>query len=355
METVPRLEEGLATITEVAREAGVGVGTVSRVMNGSTAVRDETRRRVLEAIARLGYAPNAAARALSTGRTATIGVVAPFFTRASVMARLRGISRTLDAGGYGLVLFDVERPEQAPTIFRELAGGGRVDAVLAITLCPEDELLERFAAADVPVVLVDGEHSRLPCVTIDDVTGGRMATQHLLALGHERIGFLGDIEATPTRPIARRRAGYEAALRAAGLRPDPRLVQRALHGAGPTAAATRRLLALDPPPTAIFAASDDQALAVLAVAGEDGVDVPGDLSVVGFDDIEAARWAGLTTVAQPLEQSGAKGAELVLSALTGDPVGTRGLEVDLVRRVTTAEPGRTRPRPVAASRGSSYA
>src|ERR671929_79532 len=109
-----------------------------------------------------------------------------------------------DAGGYGLVLFDVERPEQAPTIFRELAGGGRVDAVLAITLCPEDDLLERFAAAGVPVVLVDGEHPRLPCVTIDDVAGGRLATEHLLDLGHERIGFLGDVEPMPARPITRR-------------------------------------------------------------------------------------------------------------------------------------------------------
>jgi LacI family transcriptional regulator len=349
------LEESLATIAEVAREAGVGVGTVSRVMNGSTAVRDGTRRRVLDAIGRLGYAPNAAARALSTGRTATIGVVAPFFTRASVMTRLRGISRTLDAAGYGLVLFDVERPEQAPTIFRELGAGGRVDGVVAITLCPEEAVIERFAASRVPLVLVDGEHPRLPCVTIDDVSGGRIATSHLLELGHERIAFVGDIEESPTRPIARRRAGYEAALRAAGIRPDPRLVHRALHGRGPTADATRALLALDAPPTAIFAASDDQALAVLAVAAEDGVDVPGELSVVGFDDVEVARWAGLTTVAQPLEASGAQGAELVLSALTGRSVSPRAMEVGLVRRVTSAEPGRTRARPTAAKGVLRYA
>jgi DNA-binding LacI/PurR family transcriptional regulator len=270
------------------------------------------------------------------------------------MARLRGISRTLDAGGYGLVLFDVERPEQAPTIFRELAGGGRVDAVLAITLCPEDDVLERFAAAGVPVVLVDGEHPRLPCVTIDDVAGGRLATEHLLDLGHERIAFLGDVEPAPARPIARRRAGYEAALYSAGLRSDPALVRRAEHGRDATVEATRELLALADPPTAIFAASDDQALAVLAAAGEARVDVPGGLSVVGFDDVEVAHWAGLTTVAQPLEESGAQGAELVLAALTGPPVRPRALAVELIVRVTTAEPGRTRPRQLAA-RGSSYA
>src|SRR5919109_4909248 len=107
MEAVPREESGLATISEVARHAGVGVATVSRVLNGSPAVRDETRQRVLDAIADLGYEPNAAARALSTGRTGAVGVVAPFFTRPSVMERLRGISHVLAGAGYQLVLFDV--------------------------------------------------------------------------------------------------------------------------------------------------------------------------------------------------------------------------------------------------------
>jgi LacI family transcriptional regulator len=348
------LEEGLATITEVAREAGVGVGTVSRVVNGSAAVREETRRRVLDAIARLGYTPNAAARALSTGRTATVGVVAPFFTRASVMTRLRGISRVLDAGGYSLVLFDIERPEQALGYFQELASRGRVDAVLAITLAPEPRELERFRAAGIPVVLIDREHSSLPSVMIDDVAGGRLATEHLLALGHERIGFIGDIEPCGDRPIARRRAGYDSALRAAGVEPDDALVRRAEHGHELAAAQARELLALPQPPSAIFAASDDQALAVLAAAAEDGVSVPGDLSVVGFDDVESARWAGLTTVAQPLEQSGEQGAELVLAALAGDPVTPCELELQLVVRVTSAPPGTNRRRPVAA-RGSLYA
>lgn len=344
----------MATITEVARAAGVGVGTVSRVLNGSPAVRVQTRERVLDAIARLGYAPNAAARALSTGRTATVGVVAPFFTRASVMTRLRGISRVLDAARYRLVLFDVERPEQAPAYFHELAGGGRVDAVLAVTLCPEEDARERFAAAGIPLVLIDRQHPLVPSVTIDDVSGGRLATEHLLALGHRRIGFVGDIEPTPTLPIARRHAGYAAALRAAGIRPDAALVAPALHGEASAAAQARALLALEDPPTAIFAASDDQALAVLTAAREDGVSVPGELSVVGFDDLEVAHWAGLTTVAQPLEESGAEGAELVLAALSGEEGRPRELQLSLVVRLTTDRPGTPATRPVAA-RGSSYA
>ena len=210
----------MATITQVARHAGVGVATVSRVLNGSPAVREQTRQRVLEAIAELGYAPNPAARALSTGRTLSVGVVAPFFTRPSVIERLRGISHILAGSGYRMVLFDVERPGQDSEFFRTLPGG--LDGLLSISLCPPDADLDRFAAAEMPVVLVDYPHERLPAVHTDDVAGGRMATEHLLELGHERIAFIGDFEHNyhGFTSSAMRRVGYQEALCAAGLEVD---------------------------------------------------------------------------------------------------------------------------------------
>ncbi len=248
----------MATIAEVAREAQVGVATVSRVLNGSPAVRDETRRRVLDAIARLGYAPNAAARALSTGRTRAIGVVAPFFTRPSVMERLRGVSGVLARAGYQLVLFDVERPGQRDEYFRTLPGGGRLDGLLSISMCPPGAELERFEAAGVPVVLVDHPHVGVPTVFTDDVAGGRLATEHLLALGHRRIAFLGDEEEDTVDGFtssAMRRTGYEHALEAAGVELDEELVWRAPHGREPATALALELLRSAEPPTAIFAAS----------------------------------------------------------------------------------------------------
>jgi len=169
----------LTTIAEVAREAGVGVGTVSRVINGSGAVSESTRRRVLDAVSRLGFTPNAAARALSTGRTNRIAVVAPFVTSASVVERLRGVTHVLAGAERQLVLFDVERPEQRSSWFGGLAGGGSVDGVLSISLCPTAEEIARFSAAGAPLVLVDHAHPTLPSVAIDDVAGGRMATEHL--------------------------------------------------------------------------------------------------------------------------------------------------------------------------------
>src|SRR5829696_8201748 len=133
------------TIAQVAAEAGVGVGTVSRVLNGSPSVSALTRRRVLEAIATLDYQPSPAARALSTGRTHAMGVVAPFFTQPSVIERLRGVSHRLAGDGYQLILHDVERAEQRFQLFRSLAARGRLDGLLAISLAPTEREARRMA------------------------------------------------------------------------------------------------------------------------------------------------------------------------------------------------------------------
>jgi LacI family transcriptional regulator len=342
----------VTTIARVAQEAGVGVGTVSRVINGSTAVSEATRRRVLEVVAELGYEPNATARALSTGRTRSVGVVAPFFTRPSVIERLRGVAPLLAGSGYQLMLIDVESPEQRDAAFRSLIG--RVDGLLSVTIAPGTADLERLAAAGVPVVLIDHAHPRLPSVTVDDVAGGRLAAEHLLGLGHRRIAFAGDTvdEVHGCSASTRRCTGYRRALADAGIPGREELVILRPHGQG-AAEIVEELLALDEPPTALFAASDQQALAVLEAATQLGLHVPEDLSVVGFDDVELARYAGLTTVAQPLAVSGAKGAELLLSSLNGSAISTpsQHLPLELVVRGTTAPPSSRNgpPEPAAGS------
>ena len=327
----------MTTIARVAALAGVGVGTVSRVLNDSGAVSASTRRRVEEAIDALGYEPSAAARALSTGRTMSLGVVAPFLTERSVVERLRGVARRVTDAGYRLVLLDVERPEALDDAVGAFAVNGRVDGLLVISLALPSEP----RAGAVPTVLVDRRSDTLPSVHIDDEAGGRLATEHLLALGHTRVAFVGDTEENPFGfdSSARRRAGYEAALRDAGLAVDRALVRTAPHGRDAARAMARELLALAEPPTALFAASDDQALGVLEAAEAAGVAVPELLSVVGFDDIEVARYAGLTTVAQPLEQSGRRGVDLLLDALAGGSPRSEQLDCELVVRGTTAPAG----------------
>ena len=328
------------TIAEVAAEAGVGVGTVSRVLNGSPSVSEDTRKRVLEAIAALDYQPSAVARALSTGRTNAVGVIAPFFTQSSVIERLRGISRSLAGAGYQLVLLDVERPEQRAEAFRTLGVRGRIDGLLTISLAPTDREQRRLQQTGVPIVLVDRAHDTLPSITIDDVEGGRMAAEHLLALGHRRIAFLGDEEENRFGfdSSALRRAGFAAALEAAGAPLAPEWTLRRPHGRTAARDAAAGLLAGPERPTAVFASSDVQAIGVLEAAQAAQVTVPEELSVIGFDNVEAAGFTALTTVAQPLEEIGALGADMLLRALAGEAVESRRMPLAVVERATTARP-----------------
>jgi DNA-binding LacI/PurR family transcriptional regulator len=324
------------TIAEVASRAGVGVATVSRVLNASPAVSVETRRRVRAVIEELGYEPSAAARALSTGRTRTVGVVTPFFTQPSVVQRLRGVSRTVSEGGYQLVLFDLARPER----LARLPVGGRIDGLLCISLCPSESDLGRLRRAGVSVALVDSEHPQLSSVSIDDVAGGRLAVEHLIGLGHRRIAFVGGDEANPwgLQSSARRRIGAAAALAEAG---GKLIVRRGPHSRDHARVLAARLLALDDRPTAIFASSDLQAVGVIEAAEAASIDVPDELSVIGFDDVELARYVGLTTVAQPLESSGAQGVKLLMEAMDGAPRRACRLDLEVVPRSTTAARGRS--------------
>jgi LacI family transcriptional regulator len=329
-----------STIAAVAAEAGVGVGTVSRVLNGSPSVSEPTRRRVLEAIATLDYQPSAVARALSTGRTHAVGVVAPFFTQPSVVERLRGMSRTLSESRHQLILIDVERPEQRRDVFRSASVRGRYDALLTVSLAPTETEARRLEAVGIPLVLIDRAHPALPTITVDDVEGGRLAADHLLQRGHRDIAFVGDEEQNlfGFDSSARRREGFARALAAAGAPLAPERVVLRRHGREPARAAAAALLGTRKRPTAIFATSDMQAIGVMEAAQAAGLRIPEDVSVIGFDDVEAAEYVRLTTVAQPLRESGALGAQLLLRRLEGEDVESLELDLDVIDRGSTAAP-----------------
>lgn len=315
----PKSRDRAPTIRDVARHAKVGVGTVSRVLNDSPLVSEDARRRVHRTIDELGYRRSSTARNLSLGRTQMIGVVAPFFTSNSVLERLRGVVNKLrDHSDYDLVLFDVETIPQRNDAFSSFARTDRVDGLLVMSLRPTDEEIESFRREGMPVVLVDVRHPALPRVVIDDVLGGQIAAEHLLGRGHTRIGFIGDAP-TPFgfTSSEHRQQGMARALRRAGVKRRDEYEMRGVHGREPAREMAERLLRLPDPPTAIFAASDVQAMGALAAARSMRVRVPQDLAVIGFDDIEVAEVLGLTTVHQPLRETGARGVELLLSAIDG--------------------------------------
>jgi DNA-binding LacI/PurR family transcriptional regulator len=346
-------------IADVAARAGVGVGTVSRVLNGSPHVRESTRRRVLEAMDQTRYRPSRLAAALSRGAPASVAIVVPFLTRPSVVARLAGVIEVLDAEGYDTIVCNVETPAQRDRQVRMLAEGHRAAGAVVISLRLSAAQLAELADAGVRVVLVDAALRGVPHTVVDDVHGGMMATGHLLGLGHRRIAFIGDTPDGGLRfsSTSDRLRGYRRALAAAGITAEPALIRRGPHGSAAAAAMALRLFRLPRPPTAIFAASDTQAMGVLSAAEAAGLPVPAGLSVIGFDDIEMAAQLGLSTVRQPLRDSGARGAARLCALLRGGAVRPlrEVLPLQLVPRRSTAAPafpGPGAPRPDGPQSGS---
>lgn len=305
------------TIRDVAREAGVSPGTVSRILNNSPLISEATRLRVLKVIEQMGYTPNPIARRLSIGKTLTIAIIAPFFTRPAFVERLNGVFSTLAQSQYDVVVYNVQTPEQRNVYFREVTRRERADGVLIMSLPPTDENVHWLQKAKLPIVLIDSSHpalDHLSWVVTDDIAGGRAATEHLLALGHRAIGFIGDHRENPFNFVssARRYRGYCAALESAGIPIEPAYYQEDQHGRFEARRMTHQLLKLPQRPTAIFAASDTQAMGALQAAADLGLNVPNDLSVIGYDDIEVAEYLGLTTMCQLLFESGQRGVELLL-------------------------------------------
>jgi DNA-binding LacI/PurR family transcriptional regulator len=339
-----------ATIRDVARLAEVSTGTVSRALTDRVRVAPATRRRVLAAVAELQYRPHPAARSLSTGRTHTVAVLVPVLTWPQVAERLHGAVSAIAETPFDLVVQSVVTLEQRQHGFQRFLSCDQVDGVLVVSLAPSDEEAALVARADIPVVLIGADHKSLrglDRIVVDDVGGGRTATEHLLALGHTRLGFVGDAPDNPfTFSTSRDRfCGFREALASAGLMPRREHVAEGPHCRKQAQEMARAMLVRPERPTAIVAASDTQAFGVLAAARDLGLRVPEDVSVTGHDDVDMAEMVGLTTVRQPLYESGRVGMRLLLDAVSGSPSERkrRLLPTELVVRRTTGPPA-ARPR-----------
>lgn len=333
-----------ATIHDVAKRAGVGIGTVSRVLNDSGHVREATRQKVLIAIEELDFTPNPLGRHLSMGKTQMIAVIMPFFTGPSQGERFRGVMSVITASDYDINLFSFETVSQRDKVLQKVLHHGRVDGLLIFSINPTETDLRRIYRENLPTVLVEVDNPHLSRIVRDDVTAARLATQHLVDLGHQKIGYIGDYLNDPLGfPFSRNRfLGYCQTLEAAGIplrssyqrqrgcnREDGR--QMALE-----------LLNLSDPPTAIFAYSDVHALGIIDAAHDLKLDIPGDLSIIGYDDIAPAHFVRLTTVRQQLFESGWQGINLLLKLMAEPDTPPIKLELptELVVRQTTATPCR---------------
>lgn len=290
------------TIDEVAALAGVSPMTVSRAINQGK-VRDDTRERVMRAVQALGYTPNLAASTLAAAQHTRIALIYTNPSGAYLRELLVGLLRGASNAAIQLVIhyWDNLDPVAERRAARALAG--RVDGViLPPPLCESPVAVTELVQAGIPVVAIASGHLRddVSCVRIDDFHAGKEMAEHLIQHGHTRIGFIrgrNDLSAS-----ARRYDGFATALHEAGLEVEPRLVQEGDYTYRSGLDAAEKLLSQSQPPTAIFASNDDMAAAAISVAHRQGLEVPRDLSVVGFDDTSAATtvWPELTTLHQPI-------------------------------------------------------
>ncbi|MBI5303465.1 MAG: LacI family DNA-binding transcriptional regulator [Chloroflexi bacterium] len=307
-----------ATVYDVAKKAKVSIATVSRVLNSPEKVQASTRKRVLAAIDALGFVPRAEAVARARKSQGRIGLLAPFLTYPSFAQRLRGISAALSASPYELVIYNIDSSARRDGYLNSISVTRRLDGLIIMSFLFDDHTARRLVQHGLETVLIESSRDVFSSIEIDDEAGGRIAAEYLLSKGHTRCAFIGDTDLPDYAiPVCQKRlTGYRHALRAAGTALPEEYVALAPIGMEQARQQAHCLLNLPHPPTAIFCYSDLQAMGVLKAARERGVAVPGQLAVMGFDDLDVADYIGLTTIRQPLEESGRVAVELLLARLT---------------------------------------
>ena len=305
------------TIYDVAQHAGVSITTVSRLLNAPHKVNSKTREKVLAAINKLSFVPKAEARARAMQQTGRIGVITPFFTAPSFIQRLRGIAEALSPRNYELVIYTVDSSNHLQGYLSSLPLTGNLDGLIILSLPIDDTEVRHLISHGLPTVLIEYPHPKLNCVEIEDVEGGQMAATYLLRKGHRKIAFLGDTDLPEysIHPVSLRLRGFRRALKQARIKLPEAFVRLAPYSQEQTRQVARELLNLPEPPTAIFAATDFQALGVLKAARQLGFKIPEQLAVIGFDDLDMAEYADLTTISQHLDESGRLAVEILLGQI----------------------------------------
>jgi DNA-binding LacI/PurR family transcriptional regulator len=347
--SLPRPLPASSSINDVARATGVSTATVSRALRGLPNVSETTRALVRQAAADLGYVPSSSAAGLASGRTMAMGVVVPTLDLWFYSTVLEGVDAVLRRAGYDLILFNLgDRHGGRERVFDRSILRKRTDALIALCIDFSAEERRHLASTGHPTMIVGGAVRGLRHVAIDQLGAARMATEHLIGLGHTDIAHVaGDVIPGYTKDAPeQRRRGFQEALAAHGLpnRPD-----WTVHGAFDLATARGAVAELldrpGPRPTAIFADSDEMAIGAMVAARSAGLQVPGDLSIIGIDDHRLAAPFELTTVAQNPFEQGALAARMLLEELRTNSAPKRSVRmpVHLVVRGSTAAPSESTP------------
>lgn len=313
------------TIYDVAKKAGVGIGTVSRVINDSPQIRPHTKEKVLRAIKELDYQPHTVAQSLARRRTNTIACIIPFFTGHFFIELLRGIQSKISEFCNDLILYSIDDTGKKEFFLQRVLMERKVDGVLLASLEMSDAYVKKFLRQKFPIVLVDSFHPLLDSFKVDNAAGALVATRHLLNLGYRKVAMIdGQLKSVPARL---RLEGYKKALVEHNLPFEDRYFVACdfadeADGFNKEAgyAAMKTLLELgEDRPRAVFVSSDIQAVGAIEAIKESGLSIPDDVAVVGFDDIELAHFVGLTTMRQPIKEMGRLAVQRLIERIAGEP------------------------------------
>lgn len=314
-----RKKKQTVTITDVAKTAGVSVSTVSRVLNGKVDVSSETQDRVLSVINGLGFTTNLAARSMRSHKKNLLGLIMPDIAHPFAVEVMKGVNRAIVESEFDLLVYTTGDVRKSGRAFHEqkyvsLLTNSISDGVIIVAP------VAREFNIDAPIVSIDplASNPSYPAVHATNYHGATDAIKYLLGLGHKRIGFIGgraDLESSN-----RRLKGYRDTLENAGIPVDENLIAAGDYTIATGISGARELLALENPPTAIFASNDQMAMGVYHVADEMGLRIPDDLSVVGFDNITESKYMGLTTVDQFISEMGFIATQMLIRLINGTPL-----------------------------------
>lgn len=311
------------TIYDVAREAGVSMATVSRVVNNNPNVKPATRKKVYEAIERLGYRPNAVARGLASKKTTTVGVVIPDISNAIFAEVARGIEDIANMYHYNIILCNADKKKEKEIRVINTLLEKQVDGLLFMGGAVTEDHQQAFRTANVPIVLcaTSDESGNIASVDIDHETAAYDAVQALIKQGHKRIAMISGTLEDPSNGFARF-SGYKKALIEAGIAYDETLVRIGNYRYESGAEAMRYFIELDQRPTAVFSATDEMAIGAIHAIQDRGLQVPGDISVISVDNSRMASMVRpqLTTVAQPMYDIGAVSMRLLTKLMKKENV-----------------------------------
>ena len=331
----------MAGVVEIAELAGVSPATVSRALRGLHHVNDETRQKIVDAALKLNHRvrPDLLPRDFVT-RTNAVGVIAPYISRWYFTQSINGIEQSLREAGFDLMLYNFSQVDARQRIFQEKLLRGKVDALIIVSMPPRDDEFQSLLDLGIPLTLLGFDHEGCNSIKVDDVLGGKIATQHLIDYGHKDIAILsGERDTALAFNVSNdRTVGFLDAMTSASLEWNPEFEIRGDYNIQTSEIAMESFLRRKKLPTAIFCHSDEMAFGAMKAIRKKGLRIPEDISIIGFDDHEIAQYVGLTTVSQPPQFLGQMAAAATISTIANPESQTKHLSVatSLVLRETTA-------------------